>query len=964
MVCRLYEIELAGTTDPKRRIALMFRLGRVLAEKIGDLPQAAQKLSDVVRLYPRDDKALEALASVFANPNWNGADGPERAAGLYNQIARRRHEAGDVDNAVASLRKALTAVPFHAEALALARTRADRIQSLRRFRSIPARTRGPGANQQGKDRNPDQARAPGRDVAGRCRGSHPDLRAGYGAGAAGRAGRATPGQAVRRYGTTTASWPSCARSNSNAPASQKPRLALLRELAALYHDRLGDREQAAVYLHAILQVNPSDAPALKAYAEHFRARGSFRELADLLEFATEHDLKQGVPVEELLPRLEEVAALVEGKLGDMDRTLAVWRRMWELAPGYERAREAQKRILQKTKQWDQMVPLFVDEAERCRGCGAEDRRSAPTGPPAQRKAGQHRERHCGVFADPGHRSARGRRLAQRGRDLREERALGRVGAAFAQPVRKRAHRGREGQHPAPPARHRHGEARRSPGGLLGRDPDPEVPSGRQRRFAAPGSHPGTVGRRAAPGEDARVPPALRGVGEREAPYHQTHRRSVAGSHQGFCQGCPLLGEGRQARARRRGSHRRLAGGVRAAGAARGSGARPRSQGQGQGGRSSGPGGNPCAGSRGWPAASSNRPADRKTPGKPCSSCSLRTKRPWKRCRPSRRTWATSPPLRNCCCAGSASPPAQPRPRAWRSNAPACSRRSSRIPPAAVSALEQIINEMDPGNLEAHAALRRVAEGMQDWPRVVAVAERQLALTPETKERIIRGLEIGLLCRDRLADPTKAVRAYEHVLEIDPEQADALAALAALHTEAQDGERLIAVDEKLLALAKEPGERRRLIFEMAEAAEQMLKKPKQRFRMVPARLPRRARRHDAGTPGKHRRDLRAVGRSHQRVPGRRRPLDGGARSSRGGAQGGQPMRGALARARARLRGSARGAGARARRDHLVARAGTTWPRHRRLARPARCLRAGGARPHGHQRTNRASAPARARCAKTT
>jgi tetratricopeptide (TPR) repeat protein len=144
----------------------------------------------------------------------------------------------------------------------------------------------------------------------------------------------------------------------------EPRLALLRDLAALYQDRLGDREQAAVYLHAILQVNPSDAQALKAYAEHFRARGSFRELADLLEFAAEHDLKQGVPVDELLPRLEEVAALVEGKLGDLDRTLAVWRRIWELEPGYERAREAQKRILQKTKQWDQMVPLFVDEAER------------------------------------------------------------------------------------------------------------------------------------------------------------------------------------------------------------------------------------------------------------------------------------------------------------------------------------------------------------------------------------------------------------------------------------------------------------------------------------------------------------------------------------------------------------------------------------------------------------------------
>ena len=114
----------------------MFRLGRMLAEKVGDLQQAAQRLSDVVRLYPRDDKALDALAAVFANPQWTGADGPERAAGLYTQIARRRHEAGDIDNAVAALRKALGAVPSHADASALMErvlTDAGRLADLDRF---------------------------------------------------------------------------------------------------------------------------------------------------------------------------------------------------------------------------------------------------------------------------------------------------------------------------------------------------------------------------------------------------------------------------------------------------------------------------------------------------------------------------------------------------------------------------------------------------------------------------------------------------------------------------------------------------------------------------------------------------------------------------------------------------------------------------------------------------------------
>ena len=363
MVCRLYEIELAGTSDPKRRIALMFRLGRVLAEKVGDLPQAAQKLSDVVRLYPRDDKALEALASVFANPNWSGADGADRAAGLYNQIARRRQEAGDVDNAVAALRKALGAVPFHAEALALLErvlTEAGRIADLDRFL---------------------------RERVTQARTNHEKIEILTKRAHLAETSLGDVDEAIRTYEQVLALEP------PGGPASQhlaklyagrqdfgklaelrekqlerttdpESRLALLRELAALFQDRLGDREQAAVYLHAILQDNPSDAQALKSYAEHFRSRGSFRELVDLLEFAAEHERKLGKPAEELLPRLEEIAVLAETKLGDLERTLTIWRRMSELSPGYDRAREAQKRILQKTKQWAQMVPLFIDEAER------------------------------------------------------------------------------------------------------------------------------------------------------------------------------------------------------------------------------------------------------------------------------------------------------------------------------------------------------------------------------------------------------------------------------------------------------------------------------------------------------------------------------------------------------------------------------------------------------------------------
>src|SRR6185369_16462465 len=65
------------------------------------------------------------------------------------------------------------------------------------------------------------------------------------------------------------------------------RAHIMLELAALYRDRLGDHDQAAVYLHAVLQIDPENHLAQAAYAEHFREKEDFPALADLLEFAYE-----------------------------------------------------------------------------------------------------------------------------------------------------------------------------------------------------------------------------------------------------------------------------------------------------------------------------------------------------------------------------------------------------------------------------------------------------------------------------------------------------------------------------------------------------------------------------------------------------------------------------------------------------------------------------------------------------
>ena len=196
-VVRLYELELEGTQDARRRADLLLGLGRVLGEKLEELDAAAQRVAEVVRLRPRDEKALELLAGFYANPNWIGADGADRAAAIYYQLARRRQEASDTENAIAALRRALAAVPAHAESCELLERvyyDARRFQELDRFYRERVSA---AANEARADRLPLQARAArGGRARGRARGAarvQRDLaaRAGRGAGV-GEAGRALP----------------------------------------------------------------------------------------------------------------------------------------------------------------------------------------------------------------------------------------------------------------------------------------------------------------------------------------------------------------------------------------------------------------------------------------------------------------------------------------------------------------------------------------------------------------------------------------------------------------------------------------------------------------------------------------------------------------------------------------------------------------------------------------------------
>lgn len=825
-VVRLYELELEGTSDAKRRADLMLGLGRVLAEKLGELDAAAQRLGEVVRMRPRDEKALELLAGIYANPKWIGADGLERAAAIYYQVARRRHEAGDGDNAVAALRKALQAAPGHAEASELL----ERVYyDAQRFQDLDRYYRERVADAPGDAERVDFLFKRAQLAEGELGDQAEAIRVYEEIAAAETAGGPAQQRLMELYaeGNDFARLAELREKQLEIIDDPAQRIPIMNELASIYRDRLGDHEQAAVYLHAILEAEPGNAEALQAYSDHFREKGDWKALADLLEFSFDAARTAGEKVEGLVRRLEEIAGVCEKNLGDPERAIATWQRIEEIAPGYERARESQKRILQKAKQWDRMANVLEREAKNA--------------------------------ADPAQRAEIMRRMAQIHREK-----LGDAQKAIA--IYKDILR----------ADPRDAVALRSLVEIYEREGDwdglakalrkqLEVSATKQEKISllrrlltiydenladlVEGSWAATEILKTVPG-DRDALGRLESILERSddpqrlvqtLEYHTRYAaaaeekvqlvRRMADLLQNRIGDLPAAAEKWEQVARLAPDEGEA---LDALGAVYEKMERPAElarvldmqierlvddpAAQAEFLRrlaklADGALKEPRRAQRAWESLCEVLPADPEA--LEALSRIYGDKGDWGALV---RVLERQIPL--------ASEPAQAVGVALL-RAQLLEEKLDDAD-AAAQALEQLIAEIDPRNLDAHQRLRRLYEARGDWARVVRVADRQLFLTEDPVPRAPLALEIAAIWRDRLSDQKKAITAYERVLEIQQNQIDALKALAPLYAAAGDSERLIVTDEKLLNQTEDPAERRRLMFEIARTCEEQMNEPRLAF----------------------------------------------------------------------------------------------------------------------------------------
>ena len=121
---------------------------------------------------------------------------------------------------------------------------------------------------------------------------------------------------------------------------------------------------------------------------------------------------------------------------------------------------------------------------------------------------------------------------------------------------------------------------------------------------------------------------------------------------------------------------------------------------------------------------------------------------------------------------------------------------------AAEALERLL-AIDSANENALNALIRHYRALDRWENVASLYERQLKLVSEGPRRLALLLQQGKVLAEQIGAPERAMVAYDHVLEIDPQHAGALEALAHLRQSTGDADAALAALEALASRATSP-----------------------------------------------------------------------------------------------------------------------------------------------------------------
>jgi tetratricopeptide (TPR) repeat protein len=141
----------------------------------------------------------------------------------------------------------------------------------------------------------------------------------------------------------------------------------------------------------------------------------------------------------------------------------------------------------------------------------------------------------------------------------------------------------------------------------------------------------------------------------------------------------------------------------------------------------------------------------------------------------------------------------------------------------VNAFNQILN-IQPANAEAADALAAQYEQMKRWPDLISLLRKKATVVEDPGQKVELHLRVANLFLEKFSNQAEAIKAFETVLELEPEHTQALAFLKQMYEKRRDWEKLIAVHQREIAKISNTDERKGRRIEVAKLASDKLKKP--------------------------------------------------------------------------------------------------------------------------------------------
>ncbi len=140
----------------------------------------------------------------------------------------------------------------------------------------------------------------------------------------------------------------------------------------------------------------------------------------------------------------------------------------------------------------------------------------------------------------------------------------------------------------------------------------------------------------------------------------------------------------------------------------------------------------------------------------------------------------------------------------------------------VNAFTQILN-IQPTNFEAADELAAQYETMKRWPDLISLLRKKASVVEAPAEKVALQLRIANLFIEKFSNQAEAIKAFEAILEIDPENADALAFVKQMYEKRRDWEKLVAVHQREIEKITDDDVRRARRVEVAKLASEKMKK---------------------------------------------------------------------------------------------------------------------------------------------